>query len=285
MPLPLREEQLPLVDNRESAAARLKGLKRKFQRDPGYEEVYTKTMEDLLKHGYAEPATPGQQSWFLPHHGVINPQKTGKIRVVFDASAKHFGKSLNDALLQGPDLTNKLLGVLCRFRQEKVAFSCDVESMFHQFRVKEEHRDYLRFLWWKESDTDREPDEFRMTGHLFGARSSPSCANFGMKQIALDHGHLFSPAASSFLRDNFYVDDGLKSVGTISEANSLVKETHDLCQCAGLHLHKFLPTSPEVMDSVPSEDRAQIDPECKTTEDKVIEDLELLPKSTTIERH
>ena len=284
MPLPLREEQLPLTDNRKAAATRLNGLKRKFARDPEYKAAYTKTVEDLIKHGYAEPATKGHQAWFLPHHGVMHPRKPDKVRVVFDASAKHLGKSLNDVLLQGPDLTNKLLGVLLRFRQEKVAFSCDVESMFHQFRVKEEHRDYLRFLWWTGGDTAREPEEFRMTVHLFGARSSPSCANFGMKQIALDYGHLYSSAASSFLRDNFYVDDGLKSVSTVSEAVSLVQETRELCQCAGLRLHKFLSTSSAVMDAVPAEDRAHMDPESKTTEHEMIEDLELLPKSTTIER-
>ena len=61
-------------------------------------------------------------------------QRVDQIRVVFDCSAKYKGVSLND-LLTGPDLTNSLAGVLCRFRQEPVALMCDVERMFHQFYV------------------------------------------------------------------------------------------------------------------------------------------------------
>ena len=72
------------------------------------------------------------KTWFIPHHGVYHPHKPGKIRVVFDCSAKYKGKSLNDLLLKGPDLTNSLLGVLTRFRQEHVEVMVDIEAMFHQ---------------------------------------------------------------------------------------------------------------------------------------------------------
>ena len=60
--------------------------------------------------------------WYLPHHPVFHPQKPDKVRVVFDCSAKHGNSSLNDQLLQGPDLTNSLVGVLTRFREEPIAF-------------------------------------------------------------------------------------------------------------------------------------------------------------------
>ena len=62
-------------------------------------------------------------------------ETSDKIRVVFDCSASIEGESLNTHLLQGPDLTNKLLGVLCRFRKEPIAVMCDIEQMFYQFRV------------------------------------------------------------------------------------------------------------------------------------------------------
>lgn len=49
--------------------------------------------------------------WYVPHHGIYHPHKPGKIRVVFDCSAKYQGKSFNDLLLSSPDLTNTLFGV------------------------------------------------------------------------------------------------------------------------------------------------------------------------------
>ena len=96
-----------------------------------------------------------------------------KIRVVFDCSAEHRGESLNNHLLQGTDLTNNLTGVLCRFREESIAFMCDIEAMFHQVRVDESHRDLLRFLWWEDGDVTREPEEYRTAVPLFGATSMP----------------------------------------------------------------------------------------------------------------
>ena len=61
--------------------------------------------------------------------GFATLQKPGSIRVVFDCSACYQGESFNGHLLQGPDLTSKLTGVLRRFR-EKVAFITDIEKMF-----------------------------------------------------------------------------------------------------------------------------------------------------------
>lgn len=74
---------------------------------------YKKFMDEIIALGDAE-RVPEQDidkrpAWYIPHHGVYHPQKPGKIRVVFDASAKFRGTSLNDHLLTGPELTNTLL--------------------------------------------------------------------------------------------------------------------------------------------------------------------------------
>ncbi|XP_070571142.1 uncharacterized protein [Ptychodera flava] len=74
------------------------------------------------------------------------------ITVVFDSSAKYNRVSLNDALLQGPDQMNSLLGILLRFRREQIAVMGDVEQVFHSFHVNKEHRDYLLFFWFKDND-------------------------------------------------------------------------------------------------------------------------------------
>ena len=182
MPLPLRSEEVELPNNRPLALKRLFLLKERFKRNPGYYKDYVKFMdkviEDCAERCEDEGARETVKVNYVPHHGVYHPKKPGKIRVVFDCSARYAGTSLNQHLLQGPDLTNSLVGVLCRFRQEAIAFSCDVESMFHQFFVNEEDRDLLRFFWWENGDLNTAPIEYRMKVHLFGAGSSPGCANF-----------------------------------------------------------------------------------------------------------
>ena len=162
--------------------------------------------------------------------------------------------SLNDKLLQGPDLTNSLVGVLMRFHQESVALMADVEAMFHQVRVKPGDCSALRFLWWP--DGDAEPEEHMMTVHLFGGVSSPSCANFALRKTAEDNKALFEPQIIHTVQRNFYVDDCLKSVNSDHDAINLVKDLTELLKTGGFRLTKWLSNSRQVMESIPESERA-----------------------------
>jgi len=114
---------------------------------------------------------------------------------------------LNKELLQGPNLTSSLLGVLFRFREEPVAFMGDIHAMFHQVKVAEEDRDFLRFLWWPNGDVTKDLVEHRMTVHLFGAVSSPSCASYALRKSADDHQSEFAANVCQAVKENFYVDE------------------------------------------------------------------------------
>ena len=72
--------------------------------------------------------------------------------------------------------------------------------MFHQVKVTEEYRDFLRFLWWEDGDTSKDPQDYRMTVHLFGTASSPGCCNFTLKTTADDNEETFGPEPAEFLR-------------------------------------------------------------------------------------
>lgn len=116
LPLPFRDHDLILPNNHEMAAQRALSLLKRLEKDSAYATEYKTFMEEFLKRGYAEkvPQKQLQRSdrhvWYIPHHGVYHKKK-GKLCVVFDCSSSFKGKSLNTALLQGPDLTNPLLGV------------------------------------------------------------------------------------------------------------------------------------------------------------------------------
>ena len=260
--LPWRSTPPSLPNNRPLAEHRLKLLRRRLLKNQELHSKYSAFMDDLLRNGHARKVpeerldNPIGVVWYLPHHPVLNVNKPGKVRVVFDCAAKHQGTSLNDQLLQGPDLTNNLVGVLTRFRQENVALMADVESMFHQVRVSPEDCDALRFLWWPDNDLNSEPEEYQMLVHLFGATSSPSCANFGLRRTAEDNQQEFSKEAVDTVRDNFYVDDCLKSVPSETKATELSNELRTLLSKGGFRLTKWISNSRKVIDSIPLSERA-----------------------------
>ena len=97
----------------------------------------------------------------------MNPKKPDKIRVLFDCAAKFMGVSLNDKLLQGPDLLSRLSGVLTRFRLKPIALVADIEVMFHQVKVSPEDRSALQFLWWPDGDVDKRPEVYSRASQTF----------------------------------------------------------------------------------------------------------------------
>ena len=208
LPIPFRHEDPQLPDNKQMAELRLRSLRRKLEKNPELSEKYTEGMEDLLSKGYAVEVPQSEverqdgKVWYLPHHPVVNPNKE-KPRIVFDCAAQHRGVSLNSKVLQGPDLTNKLVGVLTRFRLHQVALMADVEAMFHQVRVKTDDQDTLRFLWWPQGRRSEAPRAYRMTVHLFGGTWSPSCCTYAMHRTVQDHEHQFSESACETVRRNF----------------------------------------------------------------------------------
>ena len=265
--LPWRKIAPRLPNNRLMAERRLKFLKKRLDKDPKLLTNYNNYIEDLVMKGYARKVPEKQLNpdnsnvnvgnvWYLPHHPVFHPQKPDKTRVVFDCSAKFEGTSLNDELLQGPDLTNTLTGVLTRFRKGPVAFMADIEAMFHQVRVPLKDCDVLRFLWWPNSDTSSNPEEYQMMVHLFGAISSPSCANYALTKTADDNREKFDPHVIKTVERNFYVDDCLKSVEDEKAGISLATNLYELLRRGGFRLTKWTSNSRNVLESLPESERA-----------------------------
>lgn len=93
-------------------------------------------------------------------------------------ASKFDDSSLNDKVLQEPNLNNSLNGVLLGFQQNQIAITSDIEAMFLQVRVDPDHRDAIRFLWWQDNKIGNVPLILRMTVHLFGGVWSPSCWSF-----------------------------------------------------------------------------------------------------------
>ena len=132
--LPIKDRNKRFPNNVQQAEVRAAHLKRRFSKNSGFYEDYKSVVNDMISKGFAqkvpeeeEIGEPGKV-WYIPHHGVYHPRKN-KLRVVFDCAANYMGHSLNKELLQGPDLTSTLVGVMLRFRQECIAVTADIEGI------------------------------------------------------------------------------------------------------------------------------------------------------------
>ncbi len=115
-------DNLPnLPNNYALAENRLRWLEKRFHKDEALKEKYVACMQDLFNmfnKGYAEKVSeenkegPAGKTWYLPHYNEIHKQKPDKLRIVFNCAARYTETSLNINILQGPDLTNRLIGVL-----------------------------------------------------------------------------------------------------------------------------------------------------------------------------
>ena len=91
--------------------------------------------------------------------------------------------------------------------------------MHHQFMVSPKDKDLLRFLWWENGDLSSDPVDHHMRVHLFGATSSPGVPTYGLRKIASDHAERHAVEANQFVHSDFYIDDGVTSVGSVSSAS------------------------------------------------------------------
>ena len=151
-----------LPNNRITAVARLCPLKRRLYTDEQLCCKYQNFMDDLLTKGYASKLTKDEAAG-------RNPSSSNSSS---NAAVLHDGVSLTSQLNRGRDLTNSLLGLLLRFRQERIALAVDIQSVFLQVNVpaKDAGAYALLFLWWEDADFREPPEEYQMDSHIFGAK-------------------------------------------------------------------------------------------------------------------
>ncbi|XP_064650007.1 uncharacterized protein LOC135501694 [Lineus longissimus] len=178
---------------------------------------------------------------------------TTKVRIVFDASAKTNGTSLNDNICQGPKLQRNLVDVLQRLRRNPVALVCDISQMYLQIGLAPEDRPYHRFLW--RGEDKEEPNEYEFNRVVFGVNASPFLAQFVSQEHARKYKSQY-PLASETVLKSTYMDDSMDSVQDDKSGIELYKQLNKLWGIAGMDARKYLSNSPKVLAEIPMEDRA-----------------------------
>ena len=254
LPLPIKSAKT-LPDNRQAVFQRTKSTLMKLKKDTDKLSACLQSFNKSLIAGHVElvplsEQVPTGEACWLPTFAVQHPKKK-KIRLVFDASARFSGVSLNDLLLQGPDLNNSLRGVLMRFRERSVGFMTDIESMFNSFALPVAQRDLYRFYWFNQNQPEEPIVQYRSTCYIFGSKPSPAIATYGLRFAALLKQDI-SPGVLNFINRSFYVDDGVSSADTPSKAIDIIGGARETLSPYHIRLHKIMSNSEEVLQAFPS---------------------------------
>ena len=89
----------------------------------------------------------------------------------------------------------------------------------------------------------------KYTRHIFGAKDSPTCANYTLQRTASDNAKEHREARKAVL-ENFYMDDYLDSVESPEKALIRSKEMVHLLHLDGFKLTKFVSNVPNLADRI-----------------------------------
>lgn len=258
--LPWKDPHPALPDNYQLCLKRLHGLLCRLRQDPATLKEYDSIIRDQIKQGIVElvedpEATEVGEVHYLPHHAVIRKDKeTTKLRIVYDASAKSNGPSLNNCLYTGPKFDQRIMDILLRFRSYRVGLIADIEKAFLMVSMSKKDRDVLRFLWIDDIDKDQpEVHVLRFTRVVFGVSSSPFLLNatigHHLKKYSLSHPQLVENLSRSI-----YVDDVVSGAENDDEAYQLCIESKRMLKTGGFNLRKFVTNSNQLQEKIDSPD-------------------------------
>ena len=251
------DSKVSLPNNYYSSLAQFKTLERRLSGDPELRERYADTIREDIRKGYVvtvalhDPRKQSDREWYLSHHPVVKPNKPGKVRRVLNGAFTFHGTSLNKSLLVGPDLHQISIFVLLRFCLHKYAVSADIEGMFLQVGVLARDQISLRFLWWEDTTSDVVVHQY--TRHIFGARDSPTCANFALPKTATDKMSTY-PEAASVVNEKLYKDDYLDLFENVTHAIKNSRDLVSLLKLGGFNLTEFVTNAVEITSALKPED-------------------------------
>ena len=257
--LPFKEHHPTIPDNHTVSVKRLERLVHRLQEQPTLLAEYHSIIQDQIKKGVVEPIDPqvipkAGNVHYLPHREVVRTDKnTTKVRVVYDASAKTTGPSLNDCLYAGPSLTPLIFDILLRFRVHPIAMTADIEKVFLNIAIAEEHRDFLRFLWLNDPySSNPSIIPLRFTRVVFGVTSSPFILNATLRHHVNQY-LLNDPGFVYEMLRSLYVDDYASGCESIPEALELARKIKSRLSVASFNMRKWQTNSLELLQTFNSD--------------------------------
>lgn len=263
--IPFNGSETKLADNYALALNRLR--RQHFQLSSKREQMleYHKQIRTQVETGIVEIVpeveleAKGKIVYVIPHSAVVKESSnTTKVRVVMDCSSHGKGElSLNECAYPGPDLMVNLIGMLIRVRLATDILVGDVEKAFHMIRLARDHRDSVRFLWWKNPllpPTKANVVVLRFARIPFGLNSSPFLLNVSIL------AHMLANVKEGREKmTNIYVDNLMLFGDGVEQMLELYVLSKRSFQEIGLNLREYSSNLMEVNEQIPAKDRLDKD--------------------------
>ncbi|XP_057290885.1 uncharacterized protein LOC130613578 [Hydractinia symbiolongicarpus] len=144
-----------------------------------------------------------------------------------------------------PSIATPLFDVLARFRANNIAFIGNIEKAFLQISLFPGHRDYVRFLWFKNIDTidfdnfdNNVLEEWRICRVLFGLTASPFLLNATLLKHIKNSDDIDPKFTERFL-NSLHVDDLNGGSKNVDEGFTFYCKVKDRLAEASFNMRKF----------------------------------------------
>ena len=170
--------------------------------------------------------------------------------MVFGASSKTIGPSLNECLYAGASLSPLLVDIMLRFRIFRVALVGDLDKAFLNVSVHPDYRNVLRFLWVSDVHSDS-PERVvkRFTGLVFGVSQSPFLLNGTLDHHVKKYQDVHLEFVQRFL-SGLYVDDLSSGDESVDKSFQLYMKSKFRMLEAGFNMRKWSSNSPDLMEMI-----------------------------------
>ena len=273
-----------------------KGLAKKME----WAQIYCDQMDELVKRGVVREVSLEEfNKWegpyyFLPHLAVIQPDKTTKVRICWDASRLQAGgPSMNSLLYKGPDnMVNDLAAVLLSFRYGREASVCDVQKMHNKVRLEVEDT-FMQLFKWRGLAMNEPEKIYSILVNTFGVSPANAIATVALresadlvldevknKDLSLESGKTVEIAmedmerAVEIVKDQSYIDDILTGFMSEEEGSRVRKCIDRILQHADMKSKGWISSGDMAQDIELNTDEALIEKAlgCRwqVKEDKII---------------
>lgn len=146
--------------------------------------------------------------------------------------------SINDLLLEGPDVLNSICAVLLRFRREAFAALGDINKMYNSVWLEDQEVHVHRFLW-RDSE-EKELGEYAVTRVNIGDKPAGCIAQLAMRESA--HLPQFSHLEEEcrVFQEDSYVDDLLTSHNNLDQPRVITINVAQILKAGGFELKPWV---------------------------------------------